>query len=564
MTIAEATAQLCAAGAPFEMEVVEIGGIATRSWKHQPPTLAALAEQARAAHGEQTFLVHEDERVTYDGWFRATAALAGELSRLGIGKGDRVALAMRNLPEWPVALFAITAIGAIAVPLNGWWTGTELSYGLSHSGSAGLICDAERWDRVAPRLPELPELRHIMVSRAEGTMPAPARALEAAIGHPAGYAALPDRPLPACPLAPDDEATIFYTSGTSGSPKGALGTHRNMLHATLTGPFAAQRAMLRRGDAPRRNARTVLLVVPLFHVTGCHAAMMPTIMTGGTLVFMRKWDTAKALELIARERVNTTGGVPTIAWQLLEHPDRGAYDLSSLETLAYGGAPSPPELVRRIAGDLAIAASNGWGMTETSATVTVHAAEDYLQRPDSCGPAVPVSDIRIMSADGSRELPAGEVGELWAFGPQVVKGYWNDPEATQASFRDGWIRSGDLARLDEEGFCYIVDRAKDIVIRGGENIYSCEVEHLLYEHPAVIDAAVIGLPHPTLGEEPAAIVHLAEGLHASEAELQRWVAQRLAAFKVPVKVRFLDALLPRNANGKIVKSALRALFANSD
>jgi acyl-CoA synthetase (AMP-forming)/AMP-acid ligase II len=216
--------------------------------------------------------------------------------------------------------------------------------------------------------------------------------------------------------------------------------------------------------------------------------------------------------------------------------------------------------VRRIASDLRVFASNGWGMTETSATVAVHGAEDYLRRPDSCGPALPVSELRIMSEDGSHVLPAGEIGELWAFGPQVVKGYWDNPDATGGSFREGWMRSGDLARLDDEGFCYIVDRAKDVIIRGGENIYCCEVENVLFAHPAVMDAALIRLPHPTLGEEPGAVVHLAAGAQASEAGLQQWVAQRLAAFKVPVRIRFHDTLLPRNANGKIVKAELLGLF----
>ncbi len=298
----------------------------------------------------------------------------------------------------------------------------------------------------------------------------------------------------------------------------------------------------------------------MFHVTACHALLMGVLAAGHKLVFMQRWDATKALALIERERVNMTGGVPTIAWQILDHPDRERYDLSSLEAIAYGGAPSAPELVRRIQQDLGAAPSNGWGMTETSATVTSHSAEDYLQRPDSCGPPLPVSDLRIMNEDGTRVLPIGEVGELWAAGPQIVKGYWNDPEATAHTFVDGWVRTGDIARLDEEGFCTIVDRAKDIVIRGGENIYSIELENILYAHPAVIDAAVIGLPHRTLGEEPAAVVHLAPGTTATEAELKDWVAARLAAFKVPVTIRFCPETLPRNANGKILKKELPQLF----
>ena len=258
--------------------------------------------------------------------------------------------------------------------------------------------------------------------------------------------------------------------------------------------------------------------------------------------------------------MNVTGGVPTIAWQILEHPERHRYDLSSLESVGYGGAPSAPELVRKIAAELKAAPGNGWGMTETTATVTTHSGEDYLNRPDSCGPPVAVADLQIRAEDGVTVLPTGQIGELWARGPMIVKEYWNKPEASAATFVDGWVRTGYLARLDEEGFCFILDRAKDMVIRGGENIYSTEVENVLYDHPAVTDCALIGLPHRILGEEPAAVVHLAPSAQASEAELQDWVRARLAAFKVPVAIRFTADMLPRNANGKILKRDLKSLF----
>jgi acyl-CoA synthetase (AMP-forming)/AMP-acid ligase II len=318
---------------------------------------------------------------------------------------------------------------------------------------------------------------------------------------------------------------------------------------------------LRRGDAiPDPVAKTTLTVIPLFHVTACSAGLMGLIAGGSTMVLMHKWDVLKAMELIEKEKINSTGGVPTIAWQLIEHPDRGKYDLSSLETISYGGAPSAPELVRKIQSEMGAQPGNGWGMTETTATVTTHSSEDYLNRPTSCGPAVPVSDLRIMDADGINELPVGEVGELWARGPQIVKGYWNKPEATAETFQNGWVRTGDLAYLDNEGFCYIADRAKDMIIRGGENIYSSEIENVLYDHPAVMDAALIGIPHRTLGEEPAAVVHLAPGTSATEAELQDLVRQHLAAFKVPVRILFSAETLPRNANGKILKRDLKELF----
>jgi long-chain acyl-CoA synthetase len=283
--------------------------------------------------------------------------------------------------------------------------------------------------------------------------------------------------------------------------------------------------------------------------------------TGGKLVLMHHWDPERAMQLIERERVTSAGGVPTIAWQIIEHPARPAYDLSSLESMAYGGAPAAPELVRRIREVFPTSAPGiGWGMSETSSTFTGHSAEDYVHRPDSSGPALPVCDMKVVAPDGST-LPVGEVGELWVRGPNVVRGYWNKPEATAATFVGGWLRTGDLARLDDEGFVFIVDRMKDMLIRGGENIYCIEVEDALYRHPCVMDAALIGLPHHTLGEEPAAVVALKPGARATEAELRSHVAGLLAAFKVPVRIVFQQGTLPRNANGKILKRELKGFFA---
>jgi long-chain acyl-CoA synthetase len=288
----------------------------------------------------------------------------------------------------------------------------------------------------------------------------------------------------------------------------------------------------------------------------------PTLFAGAKLAMMRKWDPEEAMKVIERERLTSAGGVPTIAWQLIEHPAREKYDLSSIESMAYGGAPSAPELVRKIKEIWPKShAGNGWGMTETSATATSNSAEDYQNRPDSCGPAVPVTDLKIMSVEEPHvELPIGAVGELWCKGPQVVKGYWNKPEATAQTFIEGWVKTGDLARLDEEGFCFIIDRAKDMLIRGGENIYCIEVENVLYDHPAVMDAALVGVPHKTLGEEPAAVVTLKDGAYATEQELRAFVADRLAAFKVPIRVEFWHETLPRNANGKILKNELKKIF----
>ncbi|MDP3748576.1 MAG: class I adenylate-forming enzyme family protein [Phenylobacterium sp.] len=567
MSIAQANAMITAPGSPAEIETVDIQGVPTRVWKNLPPSIRSIVELGRT-HGERVFLVYEDERVTFEAFHRAVAAFAAELQAQGVVKGDRVAVVMRNLPEWPVAFYAAAAVGAIVTPLNAWWTGPELEYGLTDSGTKVVIMDAERYERMTEHLPNCPDLVRVYVSRDREEIAHPlVTQLESVIGGANDWAALPDRPLPDVQIGPDDDATIFYTSGTTGKPKGALATQRAVNSNIMAAAVSGARAFLRRGEAPPQPdpngpQRSSLISVPFFHVTGCFAVLNPSLAGGAKLVMMHKWDVIRAFELIEREKVQSAGGVPTIAWQLIEHPARANYDLSSLESVAYGGAPSAPELVRKIKETFPkSAAGNGWGMTETCATVTTHGAEDYANRPDSCGPAVPVSDLEIRDpADGKTVLAPNQVGELWARGPQVVKGYWNKPEATAQTFVDGWVRTGDLARVDEEGFCFIIDRAKDMLIRGGENIYCIEVENVLYDHPAVMDAAIVGIPHRTLGEEPGAVVTLKPGASATEAELRAHVAEHLAAFKVPVKVKFWHETLPRNANGKILKNELKKLF----
>ncbi|KQW71950.1 fatty acid--CoA ligase [Phenylobacterium sp. Root77] len=567
MSIAQAHALITAPGSPAEMETVDIRGIPTRTWKNLPPSLRSIVELGRT-HGEKVFLVYEDERVTYEAFYRAVSALARQLQADGVQKGDRVAVIMRNLPEWVVAFYAGASLGAIVTPLNAWWTGPELEYGLTDSGSKVVLMDAERYERLTEHLPNCPDLVRVYVSRSREEIAHPqVTTLESVLGGANEWANLPDQPLPPVDIHPDDDATIFYTSGTTGKPKGALATQRGVNSNIMAGAVAGARAFLRRGEAPPEadpNApqRSSLISIPFFHVTGCMAVLNPSLAGGAKLVMMHKWDVIRAFELIQREKIQSAGGVPTIAWQLIEHPARANYDLSSLESVSYGGAPSAPELVRKIKETFPKSApGNGWGMTETCATVTTHGAEDYANRPDSCGPAVPVSDLEIRDpADGVTVLGPNVVGELWARGPQVVKNYWNKPEATAQTFVDGWVRTGDLARVDEEGFCFIIDRAKDMLIRGGENIYCIEVENVLYDHPAVMDAAIVGIPHRTLGEEPAAVVTLKPGASATEEELRAHVAEHLAAFKVPVKVRFWHETLPRNPNGKILKNELKKLF----
>jgi long-chain acyl-CoA synthetase len=571
MSIAQAHALLTQPGSPLEAEEIDIRGVPTKVWKNTPPSLRAVVEVARA-HGEKTFLVYEDsERVTFEAFYRAVSAFARELQAQGVAKGDRVAVIMRNLPEWVVAFYAAAAIGAIVTPLNAWWTGPELEYGLTDSATKVAIMDAERYQRLVEHLPNCPDLARVYVSREVDEIAHPlVTKLEAVLGCANDWANLPDQPLPPAEIDPDDDATIFYTSGTTGRPKGALATQRSVNTNILTAAAAAARQFLRRGEmppAPDPNApqRAALISIPLFHVTGCMAVLNPAVFSGAKLVLMRRWDVIRAFELIQRERVNTAGGVPTIAWQLIEHPERENYDLSSLEGVSYGGAPSAPELVRRIREAFPNSIpGQGWGMTETCATVTSNGGEDYINRPDSCGPAAAVAELQIRDpSDGVTILPPGVVGELWSKGPMNCKLYWNKPEATAQTFVDGWVRTGDLARMDEDGFCFIIDRAKDMLIRGGENIYCVEVENVLYDHPAVMDAALVGRPHRTLGEEPVAVVTLKPGGEASEQDLRAYVAERLAAFKVPVEIRFWPETLPRNPNGKILKSELKKLFEDA-
>jgi len=568
MSLAEAHARLTAPGAPFETETRVIRGIPTTVWKNAPPTLRDLFLIA-AAWGDKTFVVYEEERVSYRAFAQAATTLAQQLVRDGIHKGDRVAVAMRNLPEWPVAFYAAILAGAIVTPLNAWWTGPELEYGLADSGSRVAIVDYERLDRITEHLAACPDLERIYVVRApaNATFDDPRIVpLASVIGESDAWPALPSQSLPVVPLDPDDDVTIFYTSGTTGKPKGAVGTHRNACTVAVCAQFSPLRNLLRRGepvpepnpDAPQKGG---LLAVPFFHVTGCMSILNGTLATGGKIVLLYRWDTLRAMELIQAERCTGAGGVPTIAWQILEHPQRGEFDLSSLENMNYGGAPASPELVRRIKEVFPHAAPGiGWGMTETSATFTSHSAEEYIHRPDSAGPALPICEMKIDDGFG-RALPPGEVGELLVRGANVVHSYWNKPEATAKTFVDGWLHTGDVARIDEDGFLYIVDRMKDMLIRGGENIYCIEVESTLYDHPAIMDAAVVGIPHRTLGEEPGAVVSLKPGMKATEAELQEFVRARLAAFKVPVRVIVLEEMLPRNPNGKILKSNLRKLFA---
>ncbi len=573
MSIEEATRAITAPGQMFEMEEVEIRGVPTRVWKNCPASLRVVLELSHG-HGEQDYLVYEDERTTYGENFRIAATIARELyGRFGVEPGDRVAIAMRNLPEWAMAFWGAAAAGGVVVPLNAWWTSAELHYGLADSGTKVAFVDSARLDRLTPFFAELPDLRAVVVTHEDRTeviapprSPVPILSFAELVGTPDGGVTLPD-----VTIEPEDDATIFYTSGTTGKPKGAVGTHRNMCTNLMSLFFintrAGMRAPSRRGptDGQPGRAGAYLLSVPLFHATGCHSVLVANTAAGNKLVMMHHWDPERALELIERERVVTFGGVPAMVMQVLDSPSFATRDTSSVRSVAYGGAPAPPDLVRRIKEHFPVGApSNGYGLTETSSVTTMISGDDYVRRPDSVGPPVPICDVRVVpdgfaGAEPSDDLPSGPdvTGELWIKGPNVVRGYWNKPDATAATFTNGWLHSGDIARIDEDGFVYIVDRAKDMVIRGGENVYSVEVEAALFEHPAVADVAVIGVPHEILGEEVGAAVVLRPGSKVTADELARHVRERLAGFKVPTHIWFRSQPLPRNPQGKVLKRELR-------
>jgi len=544
----EAVAALTEPGAPFEIVEAPVGGQHLKVFKRTPPSLRQLFDTART-RGDSEFLVYEDERWSFAKVMQHVDALGALLvERYAVAKGDRVAIAMRNYPEWIVAFAAITSVGGIAVSLNAWWQPDEVRYGLEDSGAKLLIADVERLARAQGALETL-GVRALVV-RPEGELPAGADRWEDVL--PLGL------PLPQVEISPEDDATILYTSGTTGHPKGAVSTHRAVLSALLAfGCRAAVTTAMAPPKEPHPFPTAFILVVPLFHVTGCVAVMLSTFASGTKLVMMYKWSPERALELIERERITNFVGVPTMSWDLMESPDFARRDTSSLLSVGGGGAPAPPELVKRIdSGFKRGRPGIGYGLTETNAYGPQNTGDDYVRKPTSTGRTVPVVEMRVTDEAG-RALPPGEVGEIWFRGPHLIRGYWNKPEASAETLVDGWLRTGDIGRIDEEGFVFVEDRAKDMVLRGGENIYCAEVEAAIYEHPDVYEAAVFGIPHERLGEELAVAVYPKPGRSIDPDDLRSHVAERLAKFKVPTRVALVHEPLPRNASGKILKRQLR-------
>jgi long-chain acyl-CoA synthetase len=556
----EAWNELIAPGAQFAMKEIEVRGVPIRVFESAPPSMRVIWELGRA-YGDRDYVVYEDERYTYAEADAIVRALAHRLRHEhGVERGDRVAVAMRNYPEWVFSYWAIVSLGAACVGVNAWWTTEEMAYGLKDSRPKVVIADRERVERA---LPHLEEVRAggpmaLITVRYDGLLPEDAVRWEDVI-DPAS--APPE--LPAAEIDPDDDACIFYTSGTTGFPKGAQLTHRGSVHNLLDIAFmtaVARSAAEKAGagsTAPEPAQNVFLAPTPLFHVTANNCLLHPATISGSRIVFMYKWDAGRALELIEREGVTNFSGVPTMGRELLTHPDWATRDTSSLAGISGGGAPVQPDLVEKIDRSLPQGApTTGYGLTETHGIVTANSGALYLSKPASCGRVVPCLDAKLVDEAGN-DVTDGGVGELWVRGAVVIKGYLNRPEATAEGITDGWFHTGDIARIDEDGFVFIVDRAKDMVLRGGENVYCSEVEAAIYQHPAVAEAAVFGVPDDRLGEIVGVAIVPVPGASIEEEELLGFLADKLARFKVPERVWFLDEQLPRNANGKFVKRELR-------
>ena len=546
----DACAQITAPGERYETHEIDVDGVRYTAFKGAPSSVKELSDLTRL-YGDTPYLVYEDERYTYaEVYARADGVAAALVERYGVAKGDRVAIAMRNYPEWIITYLGALSIGAVVVSMNAWWTPDEMAYGLEDSGTKVLVADLERVTRSREAAGRL-GIATIGVRLDEEEVPPGVDRWEDVVVAGATR--------PEVEIGPEDDATILYTSGTTGRPKGAVSTHRAIVQALMGFGCKTSIDSLRRPDeaAGRTGAPVFILIVPLFHVTGNVPVFLGSLASGLKLVIMHKWDAGQALQLIEREKVTNFIGVPTQSWDLLEHPDFEKYDTSSLTSVGGGGAPAPPQLVGRVGTAFKAAKPGiGYGMTETNAYGPGNGGTDYETHPTSTGRGTPILELEIRDPDAA-PVPTGDRGEIWMKGPNLIRGYWNKPEATAETIVDGWLRTGDLGRLDDEGFLYIEDRAKDMILRGGENVYSAEVEAAIYEHPAVYEAAVFGLPHERLGEEVAVAIVPREGQTIDPDELRTFLAEHIAPFKIPTKVFSFDEALPRNPAGKILKRQLR-------
>ncbi len=544
--------ELTGPGGAFEIIEAEVLGNRLRVYKHALPNVRAMW-LSTLQFADRPYLVYGDERLSYAEAHARVDAVAAWLVSQGVAPGDRVAIAMRNFPEWMLIYWACVSCGIAVVGMNAWWTPEEMAYALADSAPKILFLDGERMARVRER-----------PAMADGMTLVGVRIPEAhANVTPWADVVARGGAMPAIDVDPDADACIFYTSGTTGNPKGAQLTHRgcianlyNMLYAGASTALAVERAT---GVAPPATPPTpvTMITTPLFHVTANNCGAYITTVAGGTMVLMYRWDAGEALRLIAREKVTGMSGVPVMARELINHPEFATTDLSSLTALAGGGAQVPPDLVLKIEEKVTTARpGTGYGMTETCGIITSISGDFFVDKPDSAGPAMPCYEAKCVDDDG-KEVPPGGIGELWVKGAAVIKGYINRPEATAATITNGWLHTGDIARIDENGFIYIVDRKKDMVLRGGENVYCAEVEATIYRHGAVAECCVFGVPDMRLGEEVGVAVVLKPGESLTDVALRAHCAAISAKYKVPRYVWFLDEPLPRNASGKFLKRELR-------
>jgi long-chain acyl-CoA synthetase len=562
-SFAEASAQLTGPGGPFEVVTEPVNGLEMKVYKDRFPNLRSVAEIAAPRGDDDPFIVHGERRIGFGEFFRTADRISASLAEVGVGRGDRVAVLSANNPEWCLTFWATVDLGAILVGLNGWWKTDEILYGLQDSGAKVLVADRGRFQRIADMVGEAPDLERVYLIDADPSEFGGAPNLHRFGALTDAPPDAPDVGMPTTDIDEDDPAVIFYTSGTTGRPKGAISTHRNMianLQNTIFNTVASAIAFPDPGGGTVTPDRTTaLLTSPLFHVSGCHSSLVVGTLAGIKLVIPEgRFEPAKALRLIEVEQVTVWATVPTMVWRVCEYPDRHNFDTGSVVTVAFGGSPSADELLRMIGETFpnVRSTSNAYGLTETSSVATVISGADALERPTSVGLPMPVVDVRIADANGS-PLSQGATGEILIRGPIVMPGYWGKPAATAEAISDGWLHTGDIGHLDQDGYLYVTDRAKDMIIRGGENVYCVEIEQRLVEHPAIADAAVIGVPHPELGEEVKAVVEVAPGATITEDEVRRWVAETLADFKVPTYVELTHERLPRNASGKLLKNVLR-------
>ncbi|MGQ0430854.1 MAG: class I adenylate-forming enzyme family protein [Microthrixaceae bacterium] len=561
-TSAEVRAQLTGPGGMFEVTTGEVLGRQMEVYANRMPSLRSVAEVGLMRGDGATFIVYGDTTYGFETFVKTSNSTAHALrDRFGLAKGDRVAVLSQNNPEWCMAFWATVSQGAVLVGLNGWWTTDEIEYGLQDSGAKVLVADRKRFDRIAGSLDAATALEHVFL--VDCTPADVGLAADPRIHEFSELTQSPTADFVAEDIAEDDPAVIFYTSGTTGRPKGAISTHRSMIANLQNTMYNAVAGSMTGGGAlpdAGGGANVALFTSPLFHVSGCHSTLVVGLLAGLKLVMPEgRFTPETALQLIQEHQVTVWATVPTMVWRVCEHPDRHSFDTSSVRSVAFGGSPSADELQRMVHETFpnVSSTSNAYGLTETSSVATVISGQEAIERPTSVGPPVPTVHLKIIDADGV-EVPAGETGEVCISGPILMAGYWNKPEATaEAIDADGWLHTGDVGHVDEDGFLYITDRKKDMIIRGGENIYCVEIEQRLVSHPHIADAAVIGVPHPELGEEVKAVVQLEEGELLTEAGVREWVAEALAPFKVPTYVELTTEQLPRNASGKLLKNVLR-------